>query len=132
VVLDKQQAAELYLQLADLSNVARDRWIQAGPLNASNLAAHTDLAARAAEVTGQFAASLNAHQWPVAATPSVQRLAADLSVRARAYQRVAQTRTVGDYVAAAIHVPLNSAASIEVRQALGLPPAATSCVCSPH
>ncbi|OLB75579.1 MAG: hypothetical protein AUI14_20650 [Actinobacteria bacterium 13_2_20CM_2_71_6] len=127
--LTRQQAAQLYEQLAAPGNAARDRWMSAGPTTDANLAAHEHLADQAADAYQTFAAQLRAHRWPPDADAYIQRLATDLDLRVQAYRRVARPQTVAEYAAAANRVPLSSAAASAVRQVLGLPPGPTFCAC---
>src|SRR2546430_937949 len=91
--LTRQQAAQLYEQLAAPGNAARDRWMSAGPTTDANLAAHEHLADQAADAYQTFAAQLRAHRWPPDADAYIQRLATDLDLRVQAYRRGARAPT---------------------------------------
>jgi hypothetical protein len=118
-----KQAGETYLKLSAASNAAREAWMRAPRPTAANLAVHKLLAARAADATVAFSQGLRGHRWPRQAQPGVDALDEHLQLRAAAYRRVATTRTVSAYLAAAGEVPVTTGLTGEVRKALGLPEA---------
>jgi hypothetical protein len=128
-VMGLKEAGETYERLAARSNRARDAWLHAPKLSKATFAKHRTLAAQAAKVSRDFATGLRTHRWPVQAQRPVDVLRKDLEDREAAYRRVASARSLGEYVAAARRVPLNSEATVEVRRSLKLPKASNFCFC---